>query len=68
MLPKEDKNHTTFFSFYDVTEKFAIVLGTFSFGFIEELTGSMNNSALMLSIYFLFSFIFVQTLKYDFNK
>ncbi len=67
MLPKKD-NHTTFFSFYDVTEKFAIVVGTFSFGFIEEITGSMNNSALLLSVFFLLSLILISTLKFDFNK
>jgi UMF1 family MFS transporter len=51
MLPKEGE-HTTYFSFYDITEKLAIVIGTFTFGFVEEISGSMNNSALVLSIFF----------------
>ena len=38
------KDTTSFFSFYDVTEKIGIVIGMFSFGLIEELTGSMKNS------------------------
>src|SRR5690606_27277240 len=46
------KDTASFFSFYDVTEKTAIVFGMFSFGFIEELTGSMRNSILALIIFF----------------
>lgn len=50
MPPTQDT--ASFFSFYDVTEKIAIVIGMFSFGFIEELTGSMRNSILALVIFF----------------
>lgn len=48
------KTHDTasFFSFYDVAEKVAIVIGLTSFGFIEELTGSMRNSVLSLMVFF----------------
>ncbi|MBS1782454.1 MAG: MFS transporter [Bacteroidetes bacterium] len=42
----------SFFSFFDVTEKIAIVIGMFSFGFIEEWTGSMRNSILALIVFF----------------
>lgn len=50
MPPTHDT--ASFFSFYDVTEKIAIVIGMFSFGFIEDLTGSMRNSILALIIFF----------------
>jgi len=40
------KDTTSFFSFYDVTEKIAIVIGMFSFGYITELTGSQRNAVL----------------------
>jgi len=43
---------TSFFSFFDVTEKIAIVIGMFSFGYINELTGSQRNSVLALVIFF----------------
>lgn len=46
------KDTTSFFSFYDVTEKMAIVIGMFSFGFIHELTGSMRYSILALIGFF----------------
>lgn len=56
MLPKT-KDHASFFSFYDVTEKVAIVIGMFSFGFIEGITGSMRNSILALIVFFILGFI-----------
>jgi MFS transporter, UMF1 family len=46
------KDTTSFFSFYDVTEKIAIVIGIFTFGFMEELTGSMRNSIIALGSFF----------------
>ncbi len=46
------RDTASFFSFYDVTEKIAIVIGLSAFGFIEEFTGSMRNSVLSLVIFF----------------
>ena len=46
------KDTASFFSFYDVTEKVAIVIGLSAFGFIEELTNDMRNSVLSLIIFF----------------
>lgn len=51
-LMPETKDTASFFSFYDVSEKIAIVIGMFSFGFIEELTGSMRNSIIALISFF----------------
>jgi MFS transporter, UMF1 family len=51
-LMPETKDTASFFSYYDVTEKVAIVIGIFSFGFIEEITGSMKNSVLSLILFF----------------
>ncbi|MFN8242792.1 MAG: MFS transporter [Ferruginibacter sp.] len=51
MMP-ETKDTASFFSFYDVTEKIAVVIGMFSFGYINELTGSQRNSVLVLMVYF----------------
>ena len=46
------KDTASFFSFYDVTEKVAIVIGLFSFGVIEGITRSMRNSILALILFF----------------
>lgn len=48
----ETKDTTSFFSFYDVTEKIALVIGLFSFGFLEYLTGSIRNSIIALIVFF----------------
>ncbi len=58
MMP-ETKDTASFFSFYDVTEKFAIVIGLFSFGFIEGVTHSMRNSILALIIFFVLGLLFL---------
>ncbi len=52
LIPESTTDHASFFSFYDVTEKLAIVFGTFSYGVIEQLTGSMRNSAVTLGMFF----------------
>lgn len=56
-LPENTPDTASFFSFYDVTEKLAIVIGLFSFAYIEEFTGSMRNSALSLASFFLIGLI-----------
>lgn len=52
-LMPETKDTTSFFSFYDVTEKVAAVVGIFSFGYITELTGSQRGSVLALTSFFI---------------
>jgi len=52
LIPADIKDTTAFFSFYDVTEKVAIVLGLFSFGLIEQITHNIRYSALVLSVFF----------------
>ncbi|MBL7756876.1 MAG: MFS transporter, partial [Chitinophagaceae bacterium] len=52
LLP-QTQDTTSFFSFYDVTEKIAIVIGIFTFAYLEELTGNMRNSIVALGIFFI---------------
>lgn len=52
LLP-ETIDHASYFSFFDVCDKLGTVLGTFAFGFINEVTGSMRNSILVLTSFFL---------------
>ncbi|MEB8347120.1 MFS transporter [Flavobacteriaceae bacterium KMM 6898] len=49
----ETKDTTSFFSFYDVSEKIGIVIGTFMYGFIAQLTGSMRNATIFLGVFFI---------------
>ena len=58
-LMPETKDTASFFSYYDVTEKVAIVIGIFSFGYIEEITGNMQNSILSLVVFFTIGFFWL---------
>ena len=62
LLPKT-KDHASFFSFYDVLEKIGIVIGTFLFGFIEGVTESMRNSALVLASFFILGLLLILMVK-----
>lgn len=62
-IPEDSPDTTSFFSFYDVTEKLAIVIGLFSFAFIEEVTGSMRNSIIALAGFFIIGLMFLFLLK-----
>lgn len=54
-LMPETKDTASFFSFYDVTEKLAIVIGLFTFGFIEGIS-TIRTSILSLVIFFIIGF------------
>jgi UMF1 family MFS transporter len=62
LLP-DTEDHATYFSFFDVTEKIAIVFGTFIFGFVASITDSMRNSFFILAIFFLLGFIVLIFIK-----
>jgi UMF1 family MFS transporter len=60
-LMPETKDTASFFSFYDVTEKIAVVIGMFSFGYITELTGSQRGSVLALMVFFIIGLLILFT-------
>jgi len=60
LIPKETTDTASFFSFYDITEKLAIVIGSLSYGLIDQITGSMRNSMLFMSVFFIGGFILLQ--------
>lgn len=51
LLP-DTQDTTSFFSFYDVTEKVGIVIGMLLFGVIDQITGSMRNAILFFILFF----------------
>ncbi|MBP6184868.1 MAG: MFS transporter [Saprospiraceae bacterium] len=53
LVPADTPDRTSYFSFYDILEKLAIVIGTFTWGAIEELTGGMRPSILTLIVFFM---------------
>ena len=64
LIPENTPDTASFFSFYDVTEKLAIVIGLFSFAYIETLTGSMRVSAVSLSGFFLAGLLVLSTMLF----
>lgn len=62
LLPVTE-DHATYFSFFDVTEKIAIVVGTFIFGFVASITNSMRNSFFILAIFFLLGYLVLSFMK-----
>ncbi len=66
MLPEGQGDTAAFFSFYDVTEKIAIVLGLFSFALIEQMTNNIRYSALCLGVFFVIGlFLLARMLRND---
>ncbi|MFD2512526.1 MFS transporter [Pontibacter locisalis] len=59
LIPATTLDHASYFSFYDVTEKVSIVLGTLAYGAIAQITGSMRNSVLALVVFFAIGLIFL---------
>ena len=60
LMPVNTKDHASYFSFFDVVDKMSIVLGTFSYGLIRQITGDMRNSLIALGIYFVISIFFLR--------
>jgi UMF1 family MFS transporter len=63
LIPSTTTDTASYFSFYDSTEKLAIVIGMLGFGIIEQITGSMRNSTLLLSLFFVVSFLIIAFTK-----
>jgi UMF1 family MFS transporter len=63
LLEQRTTDLTSFFSFYDVISKIGIVSGTFLFGIVNSITGSMRYSVLGLMLLFVIGFLFL--LKVD---
>lgn len=55
----DTKNHTSFFSFYDVIEKVGIVIGTFAFGFMDAYLGSIRYSVISVAAFFILGLVFL---------
>lgn len=59
----ETTDTTSFFSFYDVAEKIGIIIGTFLYGVVAQLTGSMRNSTIFLGLFFIIGIFLLTRVK-----
>ena len=62
MIP-DTKNTTSYFSFYDVSQKVSIVFGMTLFAFLDQLTGSMRTSILVFILIFLIGAYLLKSIK-----
>ena len=62
MIPETD-NTTSYFSFYDVSQKVSVVFGMTLFAFVDQITGSMRNSILVFIFIFLLGAILLKRIK-----
>jgi len=67
-IPPNIPDTASYFSFYDVTEKLSIVVGLFTFGFVEATTHEMRDSALVLDCFFAMGFILLIVLMLFQNR
>jgi UMF1 family MFS transporter len=66
MLPATDDN-TSYFSFFDVSEKIGLALGTFSFGLIESYA-DIRTSVLALVVFFVLGIILLMRVPNSWDK
>lgn len=59
LIPENTPDTTSFFSFYDMTDKLSTALGPVSYGLLEVLTGSMRGSIIALVLYFIVGLCFL---------
>lgn len=52
LIPQQTENNAGYFSFYDVTEKLAMMCGLVMWGYLDDLMGSMRNSIFALFVWF----------------
>jgi UMF1 family MFS transporter len=63
LIPDGTQEPASYFSFFDVCEKMATVLGTFVFGFINNYTENMRTSVLALIIFFIIALFFIARIE-----
>lgn len=63
IMPAHTVDTASFFSFYDVTLNLSVVFGTFFYGYIEQVTGSMRNSTLALASFFFIGIILLSQVR-----
>ena len=62
LIEGEDE-YNSYFSFYDLLYYLSIVFGTFSFGIVESLTGSLRYSILILALFFVVALAIMSRVK-----
>lgn len=62
LIPEGTTDTTSFYSFYDLTDKLAVILGTLVFGSIDQLIG-IRFSVLAMGLLFVIGFLFLMPVR-----
>jgi MFS transporter, UMF1 family len=62
LLPENTPDTASYFSFYDVCDRISTVIGTLMFGVVNQMTGSMRMSVLVLTVIFAIGGIILYTI------
>ncbi len=65
LIPQDTLDTASYFSFYDVIEKIAIIIGTLSFGIIDQVTGNMHISLLAMAMFFFIGIFLMTRIKIE---
>jgi MFS transporter, UMF1 family len=64
LIPENTPDVTSFFSFFDVTDKVAVVVGTFAYGIVNQITGDIRYSTLALTLFFIAGLVLLLPVKF----
>ncbi|MBT8229733.1 MAG: MFS transporter, partial [Bacteroidia bacterium] len=65
MIDENESELTSYFSFYDVLTKLAVVAGTFVFGIVNQITNNMRYSVLSVALFFLAGIILLAFVRFE---
>lgn len=65
LLPQDKEGGASFFSFYSVLDKVAVIVGTFCFGFVNEQTGSMRYAIIFLALFFAVGYLLLALTRWQ---
>lgn len=68
LLPEDSMDNTTYFSFYDVLEKLAIILGSIIFGIVIQKFHNMHYAFIGMSFFFTIGLILIRFLRLKSHK
>jgi UMF1 family MFS transporter len=63
LIPDEIDDNASFFNFYAISYNISVVIGTFSYGYIVQVTGSMRSSILALTLFFIIGLVILLNTK-----
>ncbi|MGE5356723.1 MAG: MFS transporter [Deltaproteobacteria bacterium] len=65
LVENDKKELTSFFSFFEIMIKLSIVIGTFAFGLVNQITGDLRKSVLSLAFFFVAGVIFLLVSNFE---